>query len=767
MYFNPLLLPLLLIGMCTTRNRVAARTEDRKPLYLLTMVPFPDPKKGTGWDEGLTAFAGARVAQNEVNNHTDLLPGYRIELIVDTIEACSIKDASNGLITFLRHTINTQRPIAAVTGLLCSSHTEVVSPIAGHDGFDLIQLSAASSSIFKTQNSNYPHLWRFLGSSTGYTDTILALMENFDWTRIGIVYDSGSRFFTEIATYLERQIRSTDNESEVVFSTGVEGEKYQQLLYVVQDIRSQLVTVLIVLLNELQTVNLLELTSEAGLVYPQYIWISVETTLGALKTKAVRITDESFFKAINGHIHLHTLTELQNKSTILVSGETFQTFKEKFNQQFEIIEAEYSLPEHHHPNVTYATYLYDQVWAFAMAVNQSLFELEKRNLSIDSYTIGQNQITTIIEDRLAGLSFQGAGGHVQFNEHRGVSTPVEVNWIINQNEINIGKYDPLNPTMFNVSIMKDDVPKDTLPAVLFAIPLPGTVFLYTMVIAVVGLITGQLVLLIRCRNHKAVKATDPYLSLLMFTGCYLLCYSSATAITIGSFDIQPIVYTVVLNSCIIFAVNGLCLILVTLFIKLLRIYRIFVLQDRFKLGKYWRNGFLILIVLTLSAIPNILVALSIGFETTKYRSTIVIVTRGSVTRAEKWINPNLNAGNLFFFVFIAIYFILFQLMIVFIAIRTRKIKYKNFKDTKKVNIYVTILSFTFALGVPIIAILSIQRNEPAVSAVIAAIMLIVTAGSQLILFLPKLWPIFLDKCSKRVTLKKRFTCIIPLSVAFR
>ena len=52
-----------------------------------------------------------------------------------------------------------------------------------------------------------------------------------------------------------------------------------------------------------------------------------------------------------------------------------------------------------------------------------------------------------------------------------------------------------------------------------------------------------------------------------------------------------------------------------------------------------------------------------------------------------------------------------------------------------------------------------------VSAVIATIMLIVAAGSQLILFLPKLWPIFLDKRSKRVAFKKRFT--ISLSVAFR
>ena len=419
MHFNPLLLPLLLFGMCTTWSQLAAtRTEDRKPLYLLALVPFPDPRADTGWDEGLTAYAETRVAQNEVNNHTDLLPSYRIELIVDNIEACSIKPASNGLVTLLRHITNRQRPIAAVAGLLCSSHTKVLSPVAGHEGFDLIQLSASSASIFRTKNEDYPYLWRFLGSSTGYTDTILALMEKFEWTRIGIVYDIGSEFFTEIAKYLEGQIRSTYNETQVVFNAGIERENIRQYISVVEAIRSHLVTVLIVLLNEHQTVHLLELTSEAGLVYPQYIWISVEITLEALKraTVAIGISDESFFKAVDGHIHLY-LTELQNKSTILVSGETFQTFKEKFNREFEMIEAEYSLPEHHYPNITYATYLYDQVWAFSLAVNQSLFELKKRNLSIDSYTIGQNQITTIIEDHLAHLSFQGAGGLIQFNEY--------------------------------------------------------------------------------------------------------------------------------------------------------------------------------------------------------------------------------------------------------------------------------------------------------------------------------------------------------------
>ena len=51
-----------------------------KPLYLLTLVPFT--QDNGGWDRGLGVIAGSRVAQDEINNRTDLLPGYHIELIV-------------------------------------------------------------------------------------------------------------------------------------------------------------------------------------------------------------------------------------------------------------------------------------------------------------------------------------------------------------------------------------------------------------------------------------------------------------------------------------------------------------------------------------------------------------------------------------------------------------------------------------------------------------------------------------------------------------
>ena len=52
--------------------------------------------------------------------------------------------------------------------------------IAGN--LDLIQLAGVNSPIFQTQNHQFhTHLWTFIGSATVYSDTVLALMEKFNW----------------------------------------------------------------------------------------------------------------------------------------------------------------------------------------------------------------------------------------------------------------------------------------------------------------------------------------------------------------------------------------------------------------------------------------------------------------------------------------------------------------------------------------------------------------------------------------------------------
>ena len=67
-----------------------------------------------------------------------------------------------------------------------------------------------------------------------------------------------------------------------------------------------------------------------------------------------------------------------------------------------------------------ATSLYDQLWGLALAVNSSLPELQRNNISIDA--LEQHQLTHIIENHLLNLSFQGC----RLCPERSVSTPVQL-----------------------------------------------------------------------------------------------------------------------------------------------------------------------------------------------------------------------------------------------------------------------------------------------------------------------------------------------------
>ena len=77
-----LLLTLLhqLRAVISTSCPNTSTTGDTKPLYLVTLVPF---------NRHVSVVSGALVAQDEINNRTNLLPGYHIELIIKRRETCS------------------------------------------------------------------------------------------------------------------------------------------------------------------------------------------------------------------------------------------------------------------------------------------------------------------------------------------------------------------------------------------------------------------------------------------------------------------------------------------------------------------------------------------------------------------------------------------------------------------------------------------------------------------------------------------------------
>ena len=156
----------VLVVLCLATTPLIAAMD----IDLLVLVPWHHDSGGLG------LLPGARIAAQQINNRTDLLSGYSINIIEAGHEACGITEDYIGLLNLAYHGTNRpveSRNVAAVLGLFCSTSTASLSAIAGRNDVELLQLSGSNSPVFNQNTDNYPHLWRFLQSVGIYADMMI------------------------------------------------------------------------------------------------------------------------------------------------------------------------------------------------------------------------------------------------------------------------------------------------------------------------------------------------------------------------------------------------------------------------------------------------------------------------------------------------------------------------------------------------------------------------------------------------------------------
>ena len=93
-----------LVGRCVTEIANGESTtdheRDRTDIYLLNVLPYPDERPFAGWDRGFELIPAGQLAEEQINNRSDILPGYRLNLINVGSEACGISQITKGLINF-------------------------------------------------------------------------------------------------------------------------------------------------------------------------------------------------------------------------------------------------------------------------------------------------------------------------------------------------------------------------------------------------------------------------------------------------------------------------------------------------------------------------------------------------------------------------------------------------------------------------------------------------------------------------------------------
>ena len=263
--------------------------------------------------------------------------------------------------------------------------------------------------------------------------------------------------------------------------------------------------------------------------------------------------------------------------------------------------------------------------------------------------------------------------------------------------------------------------------------------------------TLLLILYICFRNHPDVKSTNVSLSLLIFIGCYL---------HIGFTIVEYIKYALVVDVCLgtlWLSALGLSspLVSATVLVKMLRVYHIFTLRRRVKPNMC--TNYIAPIIYTLIILSPCTMVLTLWTIIDPLSLVITYVEHPGFIAVHHTCSQG-TYSTLWYGLIIS-YQISLSSALVFIAIKTRKLRLARFKDTKKVNISIY---FSLFAGFSCFAywqafnVIDPRGLSRAYVLIIGHVILVFTV--QFTLFVPKIWRPLIEKVSGLVK-RGQFTYI--------
>ena len=293
-------------------------------------------------------------------------------MIERSSDACGRSVIINGLSNFagnaLQREPNTTNAIAVI-GLACSTVTARISPLAGREGVDLLQMAMSISETFRDKEM-YRHLWRVLPSSAVYVTTTIALMEKFSWTRVAQVYDGNGVLFRTIANTFRKEITSNTNHTlPVDQAISIGSSFFQSALDLIQDAGARII---FASMGMPEAAYLICEAAKRNLIWPGYVWVFYSQTFEEFINNAV-CDLEILLPALENVTLLHVPLQGRDLDDVLVSGRTYKEYLDEYNSEVAALseedEFQQYLSDFNFVNNSFANPMYDEVWSLALAIN--------------------------------------------------------------------------------------------------------------------------------------------------------------------------------------------------------------------------------------------------------------------------------------------------------------------------------------------------------------------------------------------------------------
>ena len=518
---------------------------DTEKLYLLTILPYPsdNPALQPSWSQGTNILPAAYLAVDMINNRSDILSGYTLDLI-NSDGGCDF--ANNARVSFVRHIIaeRGQKPVVGIIGPGCSTSTLAVSPNNGHPQIALPNMHIAGSPLLEDR-TKFGYSFGILGSSYGFVNATVALMNKGNWRRIAVLYDEERAFFLSTYQVLERDLVQYIPDVKLAFTSAV----YETYLPV-NEIDAIGIRVIFVLAGPEFARKLLCLAWHSQLVFPRYQWIlhgreplefEGEISFVYLEKKYV-CSGEVFKKALDRVLFVNYQLERHDKA-VTKSGLTYDEYLTLYSERVEQYnrgEASYKALGDPSVNATknrYTSLVFDAIWALALAMGKVQHLI---NLTSYGLELGQTEHANTIRDVLYSHNFDGVSGHICFVDSNGFTgRTMEVVQVFGKTYISIGNVTDQELTLDSApELVHNEFQQEGLQLVHPAY----AAILSLITVTIIALVIVLHIISIVYREYPSIKAQSPKLNQITYVGAYMFATGTLLSILYKTIALDTVSY---------------------------------------------------------------------------------------------------------------------------------------------------------------------------------------------------------------------------------
>ena len=731
----------LLVTLQSTLQSATAELVEPHNISLVVMAPFPD-ELTIGFDRGPSLIPAARIAAREINNSTEILPHFNLQLIVAD-SGCG--QPTKVTISFLRDIYeNKKQQVVGIVGPACSGPTLRVSGLTLKPQVSLIHITPTATSP-ELEDPKRITTYASISSALIYAQIFIALMQHNGWDRVATLVDESRPYFKQAHSGF---LSTVDSDKVIFTGSMLVGRTGIESIIPLNALISSRARVVMVFTDRAIGEQLFCYAYHQKMMFPNYQWVLHERSASnfvknisafTVDGRRIQCTEKQMVEATFGMVinRGHVIQERRN-ATLPLFQKTYNEFFDEYTQELEMYGNELQLPVTPDPN-QYANTYHDAVWAMALALHNA----SANGVDLTTYTYNRNNDTKEIMRHLDTVDFDGVSGPVKFQSAtRSVQTVINILQVVDGAEVLIGTFDRTKEPRLQFPYGNQEFISDTYEEQHRKIHISiGVITILATVILLVLIALLQLANTI-WYGYRSIKATSPNITHLVFSGCYLFSIALLILTVQDTFVFSPrvnqTIYAVFCNLFTWCFLLGYSLIFGTICVKIWRVYRLFRHFRNERPGHFLSDNALIMFVTILLTIDVIICITWNWVDPWVVETSETFSTSGT---PRVFIRSKCTCQNVTSWVIaVSLYKGTIAILLVALSILNRRIKRKDFQHTRKINILIYSVTMLVGVGLPLYFLLD-HISIYIGFIILVAILLSTILLSTLTLFLPPVIPV--------------------------